>query len=54
MIIRFTPEADAEVAEARQWYAHHHYLRVSTASGSDRTNAQLEDIIEPFTSPTLN
>jgi toxin ParE1/3/4 len=22
MIIRFTPEADAELAEARQWYAH--------------------------------
>ncbi|MGH9927658.1 MAG: hypothetical protein ACREA9_00370 [Pyrinomonadaceae bacterium] len=22
MIIRFTPDADAEVAEARQWYAH--------------------------------
>jgi len=24
MIIRFTPEADAELAEARQWYAHQH------------------------------
>ncbi len=22
MIIRFTPEADGELAEARQWYAH--------------------------------
>src|SRR6185503_13979826 len=22
MIIRFTPDADAELAEARQWYAH--------------------------------
>ena len=22
MIIRFTPEADTELAEARQWYAH--------------------------------
>ena len=22
MIIRFTPEADAEIAEARHWYAH--------------------------------
>jgi plasmid stabilization system protein ParE len=22
MIIRFTPEADAELAEARQWYSH--------------------------------
>ena len=22
MIIRFTPEADAELAEAHQWYAH--------------------------------
>lgn len=22
MIIRFTPEADAELAEAREWYAH--------------------------------
>ncbi len=22
MIVRFTPEADAELAEARQWYAH--------------------------------
>ena len=22
MIIRFTPEADAELAEARQWYTH--------------------------------
>jgi plasmid stabilization system protein ParE len=22
MVIRFTPEADAELAEARQWYAH--------------------------------
>jgi hypothetical protein len=22
MIIRFTPEADAELAAARQWYAH--------------------------------
>jgi plasmid stabilization system protein ParE len=22
MIIRFTPEADADLAEARQWYAH--------------------------------
>lgn len=24
MIIRFTPEADAELAEAREWYAHQH------------------------------
>jgi len=24
MIIRFTPEADAELAEARQWYARQH------------------------------
>jgi plasmid stabilization system protein ParE len=24
MIIRFTPEADAELAEARQWYSHQH------------------------------
>lgn len=24
MIIRFTPEADTELAEARQWYAHQH------------------------------
>ncbi len=23
MIIRFTPEADAELAEAREWYAQH-------------------------------
>jgi len=22
MVIRFTPDADAELAEARQWYAH--------------------------------
>ena len=22
MIVRFTPEADNELAEARQWYAH--------------------------------
>ena len=22
MIIRFTPEADTELAEAREWYAH--------------------------------
>ncbi len=22
MLIRFTPDADAELAEARQWYAH--------------------------------
>jgi hypothetical protein len=24
MIIRFAPEADTELAEARQWYAHQH------------------------------
>jgi plasmid stabilization system protein ParE len=23
MIFRFTPEADAELTEARQWYSHH-------------------------------
>ena len=23
MILRFTPEADAELTEARQWYSHH-------------------------------
>ena len=24
MIIRFTPEADAELTEARRWYSHYH------------------------------
>jgi len=23
MLIRFTPEADAELTEARQWYSHY-------------------------------
>ena len=36
MIIRFTPDADAELAEARQWYAHQRedldleFMQVST------------------------
>jgi plasmid stabilization system protein ParE len=42
MLIRFTPEADAELAEARKWYAHQrHNLDLEFMQSIDQALARI-------------
>jgi len=53
MIIRFTPEADAELTEARQWYSHQRKdLDLEFMSASTPRYRELLLILIPFLSFT--
>jgi plasmid stabilization system protein ParE len=52
MIIRFTPDAESELAEARQWYAHQQeYLDVDFMSRIDE--ALIRIVNNPFSYPVV-
>lgn len=52
MIFRFTPEADAELTEARQWYSHHRkdldleFMQcIEAALSRIRSNSRLSPVV---------